>query len=481
MLTETVKAEIRRLIDAIDEDGPSSRLFTQLEQTLAREPAARRYYLRLMGLRSNLRQIAVASEIEHRDSSLLETLSQTEAKPSHADGDESKRFSVSGRWMVLAGVLAMFVVAIQMRSRPNGRPVAEIVELRNAWWSKVEGQRAPERRLAIGQWLSLSGGSVDLRFQLGARVTVKAPSRFQILSDNSLMLADGTLTADVPPTAKGFTVKTPGPDVVDFGTEFAVVVPNPEQVDVHVRSGQVAVRSATNSAFRGQEVNLKTEQSLRVLVTRGVTQSLPFAGQLFAKSNLTSELIAIHFRAGERGNQGYTGKLGTDFVVHHPIIVTQLGVFDSGADGLKQPLTCELWSRDAAGTPDDVSDDRGVAKLATIEFTSTHPGQLVDGSRIRKLPRELRLEPGHYSVVAHGFGGREPNGNDFGRHAFSHAIGFNNGGGLITFLGPGRFTALQRDIVSIAPDSFPTMIDNVPAGHPNFFAAGTFRYRAAGD
>ena len=67
MLTETVKAEIRRLIDAIDEDGPSSRLFSQLEQTLAGEPGARRYYLRLMGLRSNLRQIAVASEIEHRD------------------------------------------------------------------------------------------------------------------------------------------------------------------------------------------------------------------------------------------------------------------------------------------------------------------------------------------------------------------------------------------------------------------------------
>jgi hypothetical protein len=478
MLTEPMKAEIRRLVDAVDEDGPSTRLFTQLELLLAGDAEARRYYLRLMGLRANLRQMAGSCELEleaaEPPTSIRVVSNWPESSPRRRDLRK-----VSGLAVL---VLLAVVVSVRWRGRTASveGPVAAIVEMRHAWWNSVAHPKEPRARLTNGQWLLLDRGSVGIRFDRGADVTIKGPSRFQILSDQSLMLAEGSLTAEVPEAARGFTVKTPGPDVVDFGTEFAVVVPGADQVDVHVKTGRVAVKSAANSAFRGAELSLTAAQSLRVLVARGVTQPLPYSDQLFAGlPEQDAEVFAIQYRPGQLGNQQYHGKLGTDFVVHQPIVVTELGVFDSEADGLKRPLTCELWSRDPAGTPDDVSDDRGLAKLAMIEFTPRDPGALMDGSRVRKLGRELTLAPGHYSIVAYGFGGAEPNGNDFGRNAFSQAIAFNGSGGLVSFLGPGRFTAYARDLVHVPADSFPMVTDPLPPGEPNHFAAGTFRYRPA--
>ena len=69
---------------------------------------------------------------------------------------------------------------------------------------------------------------------------------------------------------------------------------------------------------------------------------------------------------GAGGSFGFPGPWGHDFVVHSNINITQLGVFDSGADGLKRTLTAELWSRDG---------DTGV-ELAELTFTPSDPAHL---------------------------------------------------------------------------------------------------------
>ncbi len=79
-----------------------------------------------------------------------------------------------------------------------------------------------------------------------------------------------------------------------------------------------------------------------------------------------------------------------------PIEVTRLGVFDSGADGLKRTLTAEVW-RHGNNRPD---------KLVAMTFTPEDAGELIGGSRFKPLPEPLLLPPGEYSMIATGMGRR---------------------------------------------------------------------------
>jgi len=391
MLTESLKAEIRNLIDTAEAGDLVPASMPRMHQILAKNPPARRYYFRLMTLRANLHEMSRRSvedgvPLEHSPSGDVENRRRAKSPAGRRTIRGPVRRSVWG----LAAAAALLAVAISWftwtQSPAPRSSVALVIATQDAWWAPTEDRRRPQKRLAEGEWLSLESGIVSIRFDLGAVARLKGPSRFQILSGNSLLLAEGALTADVPPSAKGFTVKTPGPDVVDFGTNFAVVVPSPERVDVHVRTGQVAIRSLAGSAFRGREFQLKTQESLRLHVTRGKTESLAFSDRLFADTAERREMTAIQFRAGQRGNQHYRGKLGTDFLVHRPIVITHLGVFDSGADGLKRPLVCELWLRNPHDTPDDVTDDTGAARLAMLDFTASDPGQQDGGGGFGNSP-----------------------------------------------------------------------------------------------
>ena len=94
-------------------------------------------------------------------------------------------------------------------------------------------------------------------------------------------------------------------------------------------------------------------------------------------------VLAYGNLAGAGGSQDYGGSLGHDFVVHAPILVTRLGVFDSGADGLALPLVAQLWSRTGnSGT-----------KLAELSFNSASPGTLVGSNRMKDLATPLSLGP----------------------------------------------------------------------------------------
>jgi hypothetical protein len=56
----------------------------------------------------------------------------------------------------------------------------------------------------------------------------------------------GRIAADVPPTAKGFTVITPNGKAVDLGTKFGVDVPAHGTSEIHVFEGEVIAQSAAN-------------------------------------------------------------------------------------------------------------------------------------------------------------------------------------------------------------------------------------------
>ncbi len=180
--------------------------------------------------------------------------------------------------------------------------------------------------------------------------------------------------------------------------------------------------------------------------------------------NDPAEITAIAYivPTDTAGNQDFGGALGHDFIVESPIIVRELGVFDDGSDGLTSDLFAELWSRDDNGTPDNVDDDVPGEVLAELVFSSADEGVLVNGSRFKSLAAPLRLEPGAYTIIAHGYGAGESNGN---QGSVNLNTSTDNGGAALRFIGGGRW--------GNEPGEWPTNIDGGPVDR---YAAGTFTF-----
>jgi hypothetical protein len=167
-------------------------------------------------------------------------------------------------------------------------------------------------------------------------------------------------------------------------------------------------------------------------------------------------VIAYGNLSGAGGTQDYGGSLGHDFVVHSPIVVTRLGVFDSGADGLALPLVSQIWSRNVSPP----------VKLAELSFHSASPGALVGSNRMKDLATPLTLMPGNYTSVGYGYGAAERNGNEGTGGPFASHKSLGTGGGAISFVGAARYGTAGQ---------FPATVDGGPA---NRYSAGTFEFAA---
>jgi len=155
----------------------------------------------------------------------------------------------------------------------------------------------------------------------------------------------------------------------------------------------------------------------------------------------------------------FPGALGMDFDVNRPIIISEIGVFDSSSNGLSNPISARLYNRAAPGVP-----------LATLIFNPGDPDSVVGGSRFKVLGSPITLPQGFQgSIVAEGYSAAEPNGN---QGSGSLGLTTNSAGGAISFVGGGRFDG------TVTPGTFPANIDGGPA---NRYAAGTFNFAPTAD
>jgi hypothetical protein len=171
--------------------------------------------------------------------------------------------------------------------------------------------------------------------------------------------------------------------------------------------------------------------------------------------------------AGTVGSQTYSGALGMDFDVLRPITVTELGCFDSSANGLSRTITVVLWSRRDNGSPANAADDTAGSVMASEVFTTASPGTLTGTQRFKPLAAPVVLLPGAYTMVAYNYGSGEPNGNNA---AFLNSV--NAGSGALAFVGTSRYGSATPPASPAA--SWPGSPDGGPAAR---YAAGTFRFR----
>ena len=159
------------------------------------------------------------------------------------------------RWKLAAAVLAAAACAVfgwswlRPVSAPRAEQIATLVETRNARWAGSTLPTAERAPLGRGT-LALVEGIATLKFASGAVVTLEAPTKLEILSAMHCRLIEGSVTADVPESAHGFTVDTSDLKVVDIGTRFGVTAGSAGNSHVFVFEGEVTLQDYAGSKPR---------------------------------------------------------------------------------------------------------------------------------------------------------------------------------------------------------------------------------------
>lgn len=120
------------------------------------------------------------------------------------------------------------------------RPVATLVQAENCRWAGSDLPTSVDSKLGTGR-LALVEGIATLKFKSGATVTMEAPTTLEILTAMHCRLIEGTVTAEVPVPAHGFTIDTPDIQVVDLGTKFGVTAGSTGNSQVRVFEGEVEI------------------------------------------------------------------------------------------------------------------------------------------------------------------------------------------------------------------------------------------------
>lgn len=93
-----------------------------------------------------------------------------------------------------------------------------------------------------------------------------------------------------------------------------------------------------------------------------------------------------------------TRNAGHQFKVTEPVVVRDLGMYDSGADGLKAAHAVTLFSVDKLGAGAKGTPVAG----ASVTVPAGTAGMLEGGFRYAALPAPVTLEPGNYAVIVYG-------------------------------------------------------------------------------
>lgn len=143
---------------------------------------------------------------------------------------------------MLVGIASFLLMQQWSPSKDAGhfKPIATVVKSSHCKWAGSTLPTAEGSRVSAGV-LELVEGLATLRFDSGAEVVLEAPATIELIDAMNCRLRRGTLVADVPPSAIGFSIDTQDAKVVDFGTRFGVSTGEDGKYMVQVLEGLVEV------------------------------------------------------------------------------------------------------------------------------------------------------------------------------------------------------------------------------------------------
>lgn len=194
----------------------------ELDARLRNEPAARELFAKALHLDAELRF----------DRNLARELPALPAVPRTQSWKYVATAAVAACITLLAG---WFIVG-----RNASPSVATLTQAKQCQWAGSSLPTVQGARLSPGT-LDLLEGIATVRFDSGAEIVLEAPATVEVLDAMNCRLKKGTVVADVPPSAHGFSIDTSKAKVVDWGTKFGLSAGDNGNYRVQVLEGRVDV------------------------------------------------------------------------------------------------------------------------------------------------------------------------------------------------------------------------------------------------
>ena len=223
-------------------------------------------------------------------------------------------------WLSAAAAIAFFASTLYLINTDHAEPtVATLIEAENCRWSGSELPTAEGAKLGAGR-IALTEGMATIRFDSGATVTLEAPTTLDISSAMRARLIEGSVVADVPDSAHGFTIDTADTEVIDLGTRFGVTTTDLGSAHVFVFEGEVEINQNESPGKK-----LITEgQSIRI-GEETVSPAKAEDGEIARHTSLSApgdDWVAITTETG-RGKDSYFRKTYTDPLGSDPLIMVK--------------------------------------------------------------------------------------------------------------------------------------------------------------
>jgi hypothetical protein len=176
------------------------------------------------------------------------------------------------------------------RPGATSRAVAMLNQVADAQWEPRGDAPRLGAPLEPGV-LRLKAGLAQIVFYSGVRVAMEGPAELELISPTEASYHSGRLTAEVPPQARGFRVRTPQMNVTDLGTVFGLDVKE-RRTELHVFTGSVEFEARGGAPTRNLQAGAGavvdgSRPPLMILADRAAFQSL---FDLQAKSSVAGTL-----------------------------------------------------------------------------------------------------------------------------------------------------------------------------------------------
>jgi hypothetical protein len=190
------------------------------------------------------------------------------------------------RWSVAAALLVGLGAFLAFRPgtapeppkaaapRPAGVELATAVKVEDVCWEADSVTAAEGTVVATGR-LRLRSGRLTLAFFSGAWLTVEGPADLELLAPDRVFCHHGKLRVRIPRGAEGFTVRAPGYEVVDLGTEFGLNLEPGGKSRVMVFEGATAVSMLGKDGRSVRDELLERRRSVEVDPSAGRIQEVP--------------------------------------------------------------------------------------------------------------------------------------------------------------------------------------------------------------
>ncbi|QDT95343.1 FecR domain-containing protein [Gimesia aquarii] len=172
-------------------------------------------------------------------------------------------------------------------------PVAHVFPITDSLWKT--GPVEQKETLFSGSTRYLLRGAIEIQFESGSVISLKAPASFTTNGKNAVYLDQGKLVADIPESGHGFEVETLAGRIVDLGTSFSVNVIENQNTEINVFRGKVVVGDVNSSSIQEIKTNeaIQIDSLTKKIVTRPYSSSdfIPLISRDYPVLNFSKSII----------------------------------------------------------------------------------------------------------------------------------------------------------------------------------------------